>query len=434
MLKRVKGTQDFLDLTLFNFLIDTAKRHLALYNFYEIATPILEPTDLFKRSLGTETDVVSKEMYTISSESDNDPAFARSMSSDLASYGGQEKEAICLRPEATAPTMRAFLNNAITTIPWKVFSWGPMFRRERPQKGRFRQFHQINIEIIGSSAIAQDAYLIAMLDRIFTDLKLDTYGLLLNFMGCSDDRNRFKLILKDFLENNIATLCQTCLHRKDTNILRIFDCKNPTCKALYETAPIITDYLCTTCNQEWQELQTLLQQLSISYSHAPTLVRGFDYYSKTVFEFMSLDLGAQNSFCGGGRYNTLAKEIGAQTDQPSIGAALGIERILLLLEHKQNLPLPHKPRIHAIIPFDKAQISLSLQIANMLHAHGLCAEIFVEDESLKSKMRHANKIGAQFCILIGSEEQAAGTVTLKNMIQGTETTIAQRDLIKTLLI
>lgn len=410
MITRVKGTHDYLDLKLFNYLIDITKEHLALYNFSEISTPILEPTELFKRSLGLETDVVSKEMYILPPKS-------------------EDGESICLRPEATASTMRAFLNNQVQQTPWKVFSWGSMFRYERPQKGRFREFHQINIEIIGTTGSAQDAFFIATLERLFGKLQLDTYALLINFMGCHDDRQKFKVTLQSFLEKNSSKICALCTIRKDKNPLRVFDCKTESCKKLYETAPKITDALCQLCTIEWQELQAHLQQLSVAYSIMPTLVRGLDYYGKTVFEFVSMELGAQNSFCGGGRYNSLAQELGAPTDQPSIGAAIGIERMLLMLEKPTALALPQPPRLHALIPLESAQVALALQVADTLTAHGLATELIVEDVSLKAKMRHANKIGARYAILIGPDELASGSASVKDMISGDAQTIKQRELV-----
>lgn len=421
MLTKIKGTQDFLDLTLFNFLLTTVQKQLALYNFTEIATPIIEPTALFHRSLGTQTDVVSKEMYYITTAHTPEQEEAESF-------------ALCLRPEATASTMRAFLNAGTLATPWKVFSWGPMFRHERPQKGRYRQFHQINIEVIGSNAIAQDAYLITMLDRLFSEkLLLTSYALLINFMGCTEDRTAFKGVLHEFLNAHTDTLCSTCKERKEKNILRIFDCKNPVCQALYATGPAITDHLCTDCTTEWQTLTTLLQQLSVSFSVAHTLVRGFDYYSKTVFEFVSINLGAQNTFCGGGRYNSLARELGASTDQPSIGAAIGIERMLLLLEQATHLPVPHKAALTIIIPVEREQQPLCLQLADTLHAHGITAEVLLEGQSLKNMLRKADKAAAQYCVLVGADEQATGTVTIKNMKNATEKRVAQKELVTELL-
>lgn len=411
MISRVKGTHDFLDLTLFNFLVRFVQKHCAVYNFTEISTPILEHTDLFKRSLGLQTDVVTKEMFVI--------------------QGNKGDESICLRPEATASTMRAFLEHGSLTMPWKVYSYGPMFRHERPQKGRFRQFHQVNIEIIGSAAIDQDVQLIVMLDRLFQEkLTLDTFALQLNFLGCFEDRQRFKEVLQKFLNGVQDQICQTCKVRKEHNIMRVFDCKVEMCKELYANAPHIVDNLCDSCSQEWQTLQTHLQLLSISYSYNPTLVRGLDYYDKTVFEFVSHDLGSQNAFCSGGRYNRLATELGARHDVPSIGAAIGIERLLLMLEPiKDKLMLPQPLPLHLIVPFSKEQHSLALLLADTLQVHELCVDILLDEDSVKSMMRKANKMGAHYCLLIGSDEQQAREVTVKNMVTGQEERIKQVDLV-----
>ncbi len=414
MFNRVKGTQDFLDLTLFNFLIAETKKHLSAYNFSEIATPIIEYAELFKRSLGLETDVVTKEMYILK---------------------GDEEEPLCLRPEATASTARAFVNNAITHTPWKVFLWGPMFRHERPQKGRFRQFHQINMEVIGSASISQDVQFLKMLDRLFSEvLKLDTFALLINFLGCASDRAAYRQKLYAFLEKKAPELCPTCTIRKDKNIMRIFDCKSPDCQELIKNAPHIADHLCKDCDAQWKELKEGLEHLSVSYSYKPTLVRGLDYYDKTVFEFVSSELGAQNAFCGGGRYNSLIKEIGAKEDQPSLGASIGIERILLLLERiRHSLPLPVLPSLYAILPLTKEQHSLALLLADELQAKGLCTDILLEGDSVKSMMRHANKMGAKYALLIGPDEQAQKVVSVKNMMTGTDEKVPQRDLVSYLL-
>ncbi len=409
MIQRVKGTQDFLDLTLFNFLIDETRSYLECYNFVQIATPILEPVELFKRSLGLETDVVSKEMYTVTA----DPS-------------------ICLRPEATASCVRAFVNDGGIQTPWKVFMWGPMFRHERPQKGRYREFHQINIEVIGSDSVYQDVHFLKMLDRFFHEtLHLDTYGLLINFLGCKADRVAYREKLHTFLTKHEAALCETCKVRKERNIMRVFDCKTPTCQVLYEKAPFIADHLCEACASEWQTLKNTLEQLSVSYSYKPTLVRGLDYYDKTVFEFVSTELGAQNAFCGGGRYNSLAEQIGAKKDQPSLGCSIGIERILLLLERiKYQLPLPVRPALYVIVPMTPEHNSLALLIADELQARGLCTDILVEGDSIKSLMRQANRLGAKFALIVGPDEQAKKVVTVKNMVTSESQEVHQRDLIK----
>lgn len=412
MFQKIKGTQDFLDLTLFNFIIDKIKKHLAVYHFNEIKTPILEPTELFKRGLGQQTDVVTKEMFTINT--------------------GPDAESICLRPEATAAAVRAFVENGIQQTPWKVFLHGPMFRHERPQKGRYREFNQISMEIIGSNSVAQDAQFIKMLDRFFHEqLNLNNYALLVNFIGCFEDRVAYKVELLEYLNSEIAKdICDTCKVRKDTNIMRIFDCKNVTCQAIYQKAPFIADRLCRPCQTEWKQLQEQLTLLSVSFAYKPTLVRGLDYYNKTVFEFASDNLGAQNAFCGGGRYDQLVAQLGGKQDQPSIGAAIGIERVMLLLEPmRDQLRLPQQPALHVIVPVAPEQQTLALLVADELQAVDLCTEVLLESDSMKSMMRQANKLAAMYCIIIGQEEQETRTVTVKHMLKGTSERIPQIELV-----
>lgn len=411
MFQRVKGTQDFLDLTLHDFFIATVTRHLTTYHFTHIETPIIEPVELFKRSLGTHTDVVSKEMYTITTQS----------------------EVICLRPETTAPIMRAYLEHAGSiTHPWKVFTYGPVFRYERPQKGRYRQFHQVDFEIIGSSSISQDVLLITMLDRLFREqFKLNNYAILLNFLGCPADRIAYKQKLEAYLETVVGSICTQCLERKDKNPLRIFDCKNEACKVVYRTAPHPADFLCSDCAGEWKTLQEELNLLSVSFAYAPTLVRGLDYYTKTVFEFSSNELGAQNAFCGGGRYDQLSEVLGGSKAEPSVGGALGIERVLALLEaHKDKLLIPQKPRLHVVMPLSQEQHSLALLMADELHAKNLCTEVLLDESSVKNMMRKANKMGAYYCLILGQEEQEQKMVTIKNMITGAEEKVLQTQAVE----
>ena len=412
MIPRVKGTQDFLDLTLYNYLLEVTKKYLTLHHFTQIATPIIEYTSLFQRSLGEQTDVVSKEMFILETRDSEDPS-------------------MCLRPEVTAPTVRAFIENHIQTLPWKVFSHGPMFRYERPQRGRYRQFHQLDIEVIGSASICQDVHMIAMLDRLFHEgFGINSHALLINYVGTREDRARYRQKLESFLNSVADKLCKTCSERREKNMLRIFDCKNPTCQELYDKAPYITDHLSAESRAEWELLQEQLSALSISFSHNPKLVRGLDYYNKTVFEFVSNNLGAQNTFCGGGRYDHLAQELGAKEDAPSIGAAIGIERLLLLLEPlRDSLPIPPLPTLHVVMPYSAKQYTLALLITDTLLAAGLCVEPYLEGDSIKSMMRKANKVGARYCIIIGDEEQQAHTVTLKNMITGEDARVLQRDLV-----
>lgn len=410
MIQKIKGTQDFLDMTLFNFILGTVRTHLRSYHFHEVSTPIIEPLDLFVRSLGEETDVVSKEMFLLEA--------------------AEDKDRICLRPEGTAPIVRAFIENGIQTTPWKVFACGPMFRYERPQKGRYRQFNQITMEVIGSSSVSQDAQFLTMLDRLFAEtFKLDSYALVINYLGCHLDRSKFKQTMYTFLNSVQDKLCANCTVRKEKNILRVFDCKNPICQELYTKAPVITNHLCAECDAEWKQLQRTLNVLSVAYSIKPSLVRGLDYYGKTVFEFVSGNLGAQNAFCAGGRYDSLVKELGGKEDQPSLGAAIGIERLMLMLETIQDrLPIPQLPALHVVIPFDPEQQSLALLIADELHAAKLCAEVLF-DGSFKSRLKKADKLGATYVLLIGDQEQQARQVMIKNMQKGTEEKVDQDALV-----
>lgn len=414
MISRVKGTQDFLDLSLWQALIERTKKHLELYAFLPIATPLIEYTSLFERSLGEHTDVISKEMFLIKGKNDEADGL------------------ICLRPEATASTVRAFVENGIQATPWKVFTWGPMFRYERPQKGRFRQFHQISIEVIGSSAPEQDVECIVMLDRLFHEqFKLDSYALLVNYLGCAQDRAEHKKELIAFLEKHVDELCDFCKERMHKNPLRVFDCKTPSCQKLYEKAPMITDYLCSACKAEWQQVQQGLALMGVTYSHKPTLVRGLDYYNKTVFEFVSANLGAQSAFCGGGRYDQLVSQIGGKQDQPSIGAAIGIERLMLLLEPiKDRLGLPTPPALHMIMPMQPEQQPMALLLADHLRAHGLCADICLDESSIKGMMKQANRAKAAYALIIGSDEQASHTVMVKNMLTGVQEKIAQVKIVE----
>ena len=410
MIPRVKGTQDFLDCALFNFIIIAIKKHCATYHFTEIQTPILESVDLFCRSLGQHTDVVTKEMFIIEPRQT------------------ENEDRICLRPEGTAPTVRAFNEHHIQTTPWKVFSYGPMFRYERPQRGRYRQFHQVTMEIIGSAAVSQDVECITMLDRFFHEiLKLDNYVLVINFLGCIQDRHAYLDILKKFMDSSAVAqqICAQCTERKERNIMRIFDCKNSQCQMVYQKAPHIADHLCQTCAHEWQELQKQLSLLSVSHVYKPTLVRGLDYYNKTVFEFVSKNLGAQDTFCGGGRYNQLVQQLGGKQDQAAIGAAFGIERLMLLLEPiRDTLPIPKAPALHIIIPMSEAQHFLALLLADELRAQNLCTDILFEG-SMKSMMRKSSKLQAHYVLILGETEQQNRTVTIKNMMTGIEESVAQ---------
>ena len=409
LIRRVRGTRDFLDLSERNYVTEVIKNHLVTHNFHQIQTPILEHTDLFQRTLGAHTDVVSKEMYVFNTE------------------GG---ESLCLRPEATASTMRAFLEHKDIRTPWRVFSVGSMFRHERPQKGRWREFTQVNLEVIGADSIDYDVMMLGNLDALFSDvLKMKNFVLKLNFLGCTDDRAAYRTKLGEFLDGVKDQMCETCGVRREKNILRVFDCKTESCATLYEKAPILTDHLCTTCDEEWKRLQHGLDVISVNRLVDPHLVRGLDYYNKTVFEFVSPHLGAQDAFCGGGRWN-LSEQLGAPHDYPSLGAAIGVDRVLMALEHAEHpLSPPQSPPLHVIIPLGDEQRDLCLLLAQHLLQAGKCTEVQFDRASIGNMMKKANKAGAKYALLVGDQEQTDGTVMVKDMVSGDQKTVKQVEVL-----
>jgi len=411
MFLKVKGTQDVLDYRLIEGVLQIVQTHLKNYNFQPVVTPIIESVSLFERGLGFETDVVSKQMFVVQSKSSS--------------------EQICLRPELTAGTLRAFLENqAILTLPWKCFSYGPVFRYERPQKGRYRQFNQVSIESLGTKSVAYDAFFIGMLSTLFAEkLKLDNFILQINFLGQEEDRAIFKTHLHQFLTQHQEQLCQTCVARKETNILRVFDCKVEACVTLYEQAPKITDYLTPESQVEWQELQDQLLQLSITFVHNPYLVRGLDYYNKTVFEFVGLTLGAQSTFCGGGRYDSLAQQLGSKEEIPAIGAGIGMERLLLTLEDREQELQTQLPALLCCIPCEDAQKGTVLLLAEHLQAAGLCIDVLIDSGSLKHKLKKAHKLQAAYAIIVGEKEQAGNYVMVKDMITGHDEKVGQAEVL-----
>ncbi len=411
MFSLIKGTQDILDYRLTDGVLQIIQSHLKNYNFTQIATPILESVELFERGLGVATDVVGKEMFMVQSKSD--------------------RERICLRPEMTAGTVRAFVQEqGSLVLPWKVFSYGPAFRYERPQKGRLRQFHQVSIESLGTAHVMYDAFFISMLSQLFSEkLNIENFILRINFLGQPVDRQIFKTHLYNFLSDHDAILCDTCKQRKDANILRVFDCKNESCQELYTRAPKLTDHLTPESQAEWQMVQDQLLQLSVTFVHDPYLVRGLDYYNKTVFEFVGLSLGAQNTFCGGGRYDSLAEQLGSKEMIPAFGAGIGMERLLLVLEDQQEKFATQRPSLVCVVPYAAEQNNTALQVADHLQAAGVCVDVLLDTASLKSKLRKADKLHANYAIVIGESEQQGNFVMIKNMITGHDEKVSQADLV-----
>ncbi len=409
MFRRVKGTQDFLDMSGFLQVVEGLSDYLALYNFVSIQTPILEHAELFIRSLGSHTDVVHKEMFFVANKS----------------IDGETTEQLVLRPELTAPVMRAFAEaqNTISARPWHVFSWGPAFRYERPQKGRYRQFHQFSIEVLDAGSILYDAELMSALYLFFsTKLLLKDFVLELNYLGSLEDRKKYKDALLDYL-NGFADLPAALVERKETNILRCFDLKDEASQRVMRAAPMLVDFLGADSKSEWRQLQDLLHNLGVPFVVNPRLVRGLDYYNKTVFEFSSSLLGAQCAFCGGGRYDFLAKEFGIKDSLPSLGAGIGIERLVLLLEAEGKISV--KPQLNfVIVPFSDEETDLALLYAQKIRSFGCSCQTLFDITSVKSMMRRADKQGARYALLIGSDERKGNYITAKNMASGEEVRVS----------
>lgn len=420
MFQKVKGTADnFFEMAYWNGVIKKIMTHLKRYNFQEIEIPLIEHTELFERGLGVETDVISKQMFLIANKSGDDQG------------NGTTLYPICLRPEATAGTMRAFLEHQNDIkLPCRVFCYGPMFRYERPQKGRLREFHQMNLEIIGASSILQDAHLIKMLQVLFMEvLDIQDFVLKINFLGQPQDRALYSQSLIATLTPLKDQLCEVCAVRLEKNPLRILDCKSQTCQELAKQAPKLKEFFSEETKQEFQLLLDTLQELAVTFIIDDQLVRGLDYYNKTVFEFVSVNLGAQNTFCGGGRYDGLAQQLGSKTEIPALGCAIGIERLLMILENKKDKFSEPFAALTCIIPMDQAQNKLALHLADHLASQGLTVEILVEDQKIKNKMKKASDLKATYALIIGEEEQKNNSVMVKNMITGSQEMVLQNQIV-----
>lgn len=399
-IRSIKGTQDVLPADTYKWqfverlFLDTAR----LYGFSEIRIPTFEDKSLFIRSVGDTTDVVQKEMYTFT---------------DL---GGRE---LALRPEGTAGINRAVIESGLINeaLPLKLSYVLSCFRAEKPQAGRFREFHQLGMELFGSQSPAADAEVIAFVNDFFNILGLTGISLEINSIGCPVCRKNYHTALKEYFEARKGELCETCLTRLEKNPLRILDCKSPICKEIAKDAPIGLDYLCDDCKAHFEGLKKRLDALGIAYTVNPRIVRGLDYYTKTVFEFVSGDIGAQSTVCGGGRYDGLIKSLGG-ADQPGIGYAMGIERLLMVLEAQGiEIPKPAPCDLYIASMGEDAAVR-AMELAAGLRSEGFAAESDLVGRSLKAQMKYADKIGAKFSMVIGGDELAAGKAKVKNMATG----------------
>lgn len=395
-IQAIKGFADLFadESRLFTYLEQSARTVFSRYGFTELRTPLMEYTDLFCRSIGTETDVVQKEMYTFADSK------GRSMS---------------LRPEATAGVMRAYVENNVGARESvsKFFTTGPMFRHERPQKGRMRQFHQINCECIGPKEPEADAEMISMLMGFLGYVGIKNITLQLNSLGCPNCRPAYREKLKNWLKSlDTEVFCEDCRRRMETNPLRVLDCKNPQCKEATKDAPLMLDHVCDECGSHFETVKKCLDTQNIAYEINHRLVRGLDYYTRTAFEVVSDNIGAQGSIAGGGRYDGLVESIGGSS-VPGIGFACGMERLALLLEAPEA-----KKNDFYLAALDETCREYAFKVTQMLRQGELCGTMGFESRSIKSAMRQADKSGAKYAVLIGSSELEQNNVMIKNMESG----------------
>lgn len=400
-ISRINGFADLFepDAAQFEFMEATARRLFARYGFREIRVPIMEYTDLFARGIGTETDVVQKEMYTFPD-----------------AHGKLQS----LRPEATAGVMRAYINaslHAKESIS-KLFTYGPMFRCERPQKGRMRQFHQIDCEVVGTPAPTADAELICLVLDYMQELGIGGLSLHLNSLGCPNCRPAYRKALIDHLTSYKDSLCEDCQRRLQTNPLRVLDCKRDHDSEALQTAPVIADYMCADCREHYQTVTSLLQDSGISYVQDNCLVRGLDYYCRTTFEVRSDAIGAQTAVAGGGRYDGLISNLGGP-NLPGIGFACGMERLALLMGQRE----PARKDFY-IVCLDNDCLPTGFKIAGELRHAGLAGEMGYAVQGMKSSMRQAGKSGAKWTIILGSDEMARQVAAVKDMDQGSQQDVA----------
>jgi histidyl-tRNA synthetase len=418
-IKAIRGTRDLLppDTALWNFVEAAARDVFREYNFQEIRTPIFEATELFSRSVGEETDIVSKEMYTWE---------------DRGRAASEKGQSLTLRPENTAGVVRAYIENQMWTRPGvqKLYYMGPQFRRERPQKGRYRQFYQIGAEVIGppaagSESPARDAEVLEMLATLLDRLGIQNWTLELNSVGCANDRETFNNALRAALKDVVGKMCVDCQRRAETNPLRVFDCKVPEDQQYIEKLPKISEYLDQPCRDHFAAVQQILMAVGVPFTLNDRLVRGLDYYTRTAFEFTHGALGAQNAILGGGRYDGLSEAIGGPK-APGIGFAIGEDRLVLALEETAGAIV--KPPDAYIAPLGPGMNGEAVGLARELRRHDLVIELGDDSFRLKKSLETASKLGARYCIILGENEAKSGNFAVKNLASGEQVTMPRSEL------
>lgn len=403
MIKVLKGTKDILpqDIEMWHFVEENALKTFSSFGVKEIRTPIIESTDLFQRGVGETTDIVNKEMYTFE----------------------KSDRSITLRPENTAGVVRSYIENGMHRLPAPVKLWykGPMFRYERPQAGRQRQFHQVGVEMFGVSQPSADAEIILMAENFLKSIGLDDLDVEINSLGCPKCRAEFKENLKNVIRPYLNDLCEDCQSRFEKNPLRLLDCKVPSCQEIFSKPEIQnvikSDFLCDECREHYTQLKKYLDKLNVKYSENKLLVRGLDYYTRTVFEIKSNNLGSQNAVCGGGRYDNLVSELGGEPT-PAIGFAMGMERLISLLKEKEGSKLDGY-----IVSNDTTE---ALKLAQELRLQDFYIEMDLTNKKFTKQLEKASKV-ANYAIILGEDEIEKNKVSVKNLRTGEQITIDRKD-------
>lgn len=398
----IKGTQDTLPNESYKVqYIESAMRETAEnFGFREMRTPVFEHTELFQRGVGETTDVVQKEMYT---------------------FLDKGERSITLRPEGTAGAVRAFLEHGLfnEALPQKIYYLTSCYRYEKPQAGRLREFHQFGIECFGAGEPSADAETISLANEIFNYLGIDGLSLEINSIGCPNCRKEYHKALKEYFSKYENDLCETCRGRLERNPMRILDCKSPVCSEIAKNAPTVLEFLCDDCKAHFDGVKKYLDAMDIEYTVNPQIVRGLDYYTRTVFEFVSNEIGAQGTVCGGGRYDELIGEMGGNP-LPACGFGLGIERLLLLMDKKNSqFPEPKKTDLYIASMGENASLKAASLIKD-LREEGICAQFDTVGRGFKAQMKYANKIDAAYVLVLGDTELETGNIKLKNMADGKE--------------
>lgn len=401
-----KGTKDVLpgDVYKWQYLEEKFKNIAASYGYREIRTPVFEHTELFERGVGETTDVVQKEMYT---------------------FDDKAGRSITLKPEGTSPAVRAFVESSLynEVQPTKLYYFTPVLRYENVQKGRLREHHQFGVEIFGSQEASSDAEIISLAMRVYKELGVEGLTLNINSIGCPECRKNYNDALKAFLKDNLHNLCETCGTRFDKNPMRILDCKVESCKEIVKGAPVILDYLCDECNEHFENLQKYLKALKIEFNIDPHIVRGLDYYSKTVFEIIDKNI----TVCGGGRYDYLIEEVGGPS-MPAMGFGMGIERTLLTLE-EHGIQISKDTYIDLYVGAIGADAKIeALRFVNSLREKGVRCECDHMNRKVKAEMKYANKIEAKFSVILGDDELQSGVAKFKRMVDGEQFEVNLNDL------